>query len=97
MCFVFLRSNAKPCFECCWSIQIPDVSTHDTDHIPNFRSLTYRLAPIFISLQKLRPGRVSHSFSFQKSFSLRRNSSRPREIRDFTVPKPIPKAVAVSS
>ena len=35
--------------------------------------------------------------NFQKSFNLRRNSSRPREIRDFTVPIPTSRAAAVSS
>jgi hypothetical protein len=50
----------------------------------------------FFSLQ-MSPGRVSHPFDYQRPFNCFRSSSRPREIRDFTVPIPIPSAAAVSS
>ena len=55
-----------------------------------------RLAPISLVLKE-RPGRVSHSFNFQKSMSRFLSSSRPRAIRDFTVPRFAFKAFATSS
>ena len=55
------------------------------------------LAPIFLVFDRDRGESASFTFGYQRSASFFLKASRPREIRDFTVPTPHPNAAAVSS